>query len=85
MNTNKVTYSTNPRFNKLEIESHITSGIEANYFGANKDHGEFVCVSCYDKDSKEEIKMFISEGALDSFIEKMSIICALRFKNKGSK
>jgi hypothetical protein len=83
VNSNKVTYETNPQFNRLQIESHISSGIEVNYFGPDSTHGEFVCVSSYDYKSKEEVKLFISGDALESFIKSMSVICALRFKNKG--
>ena len=83
MISNKITYETNPRFDKLRIESHIRSGLDVNYFDKNSEHAEFVCVSCYDYEKKEEVKIFISEEALDTFIEKVSVICALRFNNKG--
>lgn len=76
-------YSTNDRFEKIEIQAHIDENIEVNYFEKSEDHGEFVCISHYDKENKESVKLFVSKDALEKFIERMSVLCALRFKNKG--
>lgn len=80
----KVQYETNHQWSKIQVDAHINSKeIEARYFTPSKTIDEFVCVSCWDMESKEKVQLFISGPALDVFIEKMSTICALRFKNKG--
>lgn len=63
---------------------HIKTA-EVRYYEKTKEHSEFICITSYDPDLKEQVELFIGEQALDSFIEQMSVICALRFKNKGTK
>lgn len=79
----QVKYATNARFELIEIEAHIDNNVEVNYFDKNAEHDEFVCVSHYDREKKESVKLFLTKEALEKFVERMAAVCALRFKNKG--
>lgn len=81
---NKVIHDTAAEHRILRIESHIDNMIEVRYFEAKENNGEFINISSYDKSTKEFVEFFISQAALEEFIERMAAICALRFKNKGS-
>lgn len=79
-----IQYNTHEQWNRASVDAHIGSKeIEARYFSPTEKNQEFVCISCWEPDSKEKVQVFIAGEALDVFIEKMSVICALRFKNKG--
>jgi len=81
-----ITYDSHHKFSKITADAHVRSkDIEVRYFSPEGVADEFVCISYWDMDLKEKIQLFIANEALDEFIEKMSVICALRFKNKGEK
>lgn len=79
-----IQYEAHHQFSRISADAHIRlKDIEVRYFSPDHKREEFVCVSCWDMDAKEKVQVFIAGEALDVFIEKMSVICALRFKNKG--
>lgn len=79
-----IQYQTHHQFSKAQVDAHIrTKDLEVRYFSPSENNEEFVCVSCWDMEAQEKVQFFIAAEALDIFIEKMSVICALRFKNKG--
>lgn len=79
-----IKYESHDPFSKVVADAHIRSKeIEVRYFSPSDSSEEFICVSYWDMDLKEKVNVFVASEALDVFIEKMSVICALRFKNKG--
>jgi hypothetical protein len=68
------------------VQIHSCSTVETRLYDAVEGkHGEFLHISLSDAQKKEHAELFITKDALDSFIEQMSVVCALRFKNKGNK
>jgi hypothetical protein len=70
----------------MSVDVHIHGDVDVKLFEAQPHkHGEFISITNYNSKMKERVSVYISEDCIDSFIQQMSVICALRFKNKGSE
>lgn len=65
---------------QTRVAAHIRGNLEANYHSKTDESSEFVVIDSYDLERKEWIQVFIQGEALDKFLEKISVIAALRFK-----
>lgn len=66
--------------------AHVSNqNVSVDIFDATEKHGEFLCIDVYDPKTKQSVKLFFSDKSLDEIVEKMSVICALRFKKGTSQ
>jgi hypothetical protein len=71
--------------NKATCFVHIKDQtLNVDHFN-KEDTGEFVVIDVWDSKKNQWVKVFFSDEALDSLLEKMNVISALRFKNGGSR
>lgn len=66
---------------QTRVSAHIRGNLGVNYHSKTDESSEFVVIDSYDLERKEWVQVFIQGEALDQFLEKVSVISALRFKN----
>lgn len=66
---------------QTRVAAHIRGNLEVNYHSKTDNSSEFVVIDSCDLERKELIQVFIQGEALDKFLEKISVIAALRFKS----
>lgn len=68
---------------ETKVAVHVSDGVEVKYHPEKDGRPEFVVVECYDDERKTRAQIFVSGEALDTILEKVGVIAALRFKGQS--
>lgn len=66
-----------------KVGVHVSSGMEVQYHPKKDGREEFLVVECYDQERKTRAHFFVSGSAIDTLIERLGVIGALRFKEQA--
>lgn len=68
---------------ETKVSIHVNSGVEIKYHPKKNSREEFVVIECYDDEKKMRAMIFASGDAIDTLIETVGVIGALRFKEQS--
>lgn len=68
---------------ETKVSVHVSSGAEVQYHPKKDGRGEFLVVECYDPEKKTRAHFFVSGDAIDTLVDKIGVIGALRFKDQA--
>lgn len=68
---------------ETKVAVHASSGMEVKYHPKKEGREEFVVVEFYDAERKMRAQIFMTGDAIDTLLEKVSVIAALKFKGQS--